>query len=232
MVKMLRPSVVLERRDVSHAPGSWVRGRPIAHVTRPAATRLPSVHVWPLARTFCGVSKRNSPTLAQRWSTNPWPGLLLAIVGAASFAAAVAIGDGDPETPAPWYQLVVIFVAVFAFVGAVLLLSRWNDRRSLARNPANRTRQVQELKTALDKALSIVTAFRDEIAERDRLLQELEEKVENRRALAQLDAPEVDAVVDQLRSELRREGRRGLARDVVLGAFFFGAGIAATRLTG
>jgi hypothetical protein len=178
------------------------------------------------------VDADSQPNLGQRLSSSYRPGLILVLLATALLLLLMSLSDGDPATPPPWYVLLLIFPMLSAFlIGAVLLL-RWNDRRALVRNPANRTRQVEELKASLDRAATLASVFRDEIAERDRLLQELEAKFESSRTLAGLQVPEVDAVIEQLRSELRRESRRGLARDVVLGTVFFVAGAVVTRASG
>ncbi|MGH8969303.1 MAG: hypothetical protein ACRDV1_05085 [Actinomycetes bacterium] len=120
------------------------------------------------------------------------------------------------------------FLIVFGLIG----LAAWHEAWELRRNPESRERQIRELTEALSKAMKTVSVIRDEITEGNALLARLERRTNATKQLSQLSEPQAMAVADQLRDELRAEGRRGLVRDVVLGTIFFGVGVAASRLFG
>jgi hypothetical protein len=160
----------------------------------------------------------------RRYTTSwTWP----TMVTAAGLATIIAVSQyTDPDRDDPWYWTVLSLVGILVLIGGGLGLGVWLQERDIRLNPESRQRRVTELSMALESALRTVATIKAEIEEGDQLLAELERRTTTSRALARLDDPQVVAVAEQLRGELRAERRFGLLRD----AAFFGLGILVTLL--
>jgi hypothetical protein len=147
----------------------------------------------------------------------------LMLVGVAVIVIAINAPGGDQ-----WYWGVLLFVGILAVATGALALTSWKEEHELRTNPDSRQRQVLELTEALKRAMGTVAVIRDEISEGNELLAELEKRAMVKEQLAEMSDPQVIAVTEQIRAEFRTESRRGLRRDVLLGAFFFALGVLVT----
>jgi hypothetical protein len=126
--------------------------------------------------------------------------------------------------------LVAIGVAA-AVVGGLLLL----DAFGLTTDPILRPQdpaevRVKRLLDALAETTKVIAAVESEVAARSKLAERLQEDIARNRELIALDRPEVEAVAQTFRLEVRREGRRTLLENILLNAFFFGLGVLVTFL--
>ncbi|MFG1817024.1 hypothetical protein ACGFIF_24925 [Kribbella sp. NPDC049174] len=142
----------------------------------------------------------------------------------------VATAYTEPNRDDPWYWTVLIFVGIVLFGGGFATLVFWFEERDLRLHPDSRQRRIAELTSALNKSMATISMIKREIEEGNAMLAELENRAAVTQQLARLEDPQVVAVTEQLRAELKSESRRGLIRDLVLGGVFFAMGVASTLI--
>ena len=102
------------------------------------------------------------------------------------------------------------------------------ERSIRERRGETTSERIEKLSRALTDATRLIGGIERELKERHRLVESLREDCDRYEQLAKLKATEVDAVVQSLRGEIRREGKRGFWQAVVLNLVFFLAGAVVT----
>ena len=90
--------------------------------------------------------------------------------------------------------------------------------------------RIENLSQSLSDATSLISSIEAEISERHKLVQKLKSDYKRYEKLAELKEQEVEAVVQSLRGELRRENSKSFWLSASLNFLFFLVGIIATVL--
>jgi outer membrane murein-binding lipoprotein Lpp len=125
----------------------------------------------------------------------------------------------------------VSYVAVgIVFVATLALLLLVVRRRRIARSSPTLERRISELSTNLMSAASTVAEIENEVKARQELVERLKSDAERAETLAKLHRPEVEAVAQALRVELKWFDRRSLKANLIIGSVSFVLGIVASVL--
>ena len=140
--------------------------------------------------------------------------------------------DGEGVVYFSWYGPVSMAGGIAFTVLGGIGFGIWTQERDLRLNPDSRQQRIQELTSALQRSMGTLEMIKREIEDGNALLDELENRAKVTQELSRLDDRQVIAVTEQIRAELRAEGRRGLLRDVLLGIIWFGLGVVVALLLG
>ena len=184
----------------------------------------------------------------EAWAAqHPWLMVCLAIVGAAGAALSFNVGTETPERTelvernghqflektgggnTPGWATGAAFLSILVVAFALAYLLEGSKRRSL-RVADRRRERIAKLSTSLTEALGIIEAIKNEVADGEKVLADLESELEVTEQLAQLSTVEANAVLSRLKETVRVETSRGTRLQFVFGLIFFLAGIAATLL--
>jgi gas vesicle protein len=88
--------------------------------------------------------------------------------------------------------------------------------------------RIQKLTTSLRDATSMIGEVEKEIKERSTLAEKLQSDVEHYNQLVKISKPEVEAIAQLLRGELRREGGKTFWKSVIVNFVFFVLGVVTT----
>jgi hypothetical protein len=138
-------------------------------------------------------------------------------------------GDGvaceTGSLPSPnqlWlYTLLASLFAVAVGVTSTLI--------GLGRKPSGRSleQRIDELSTNLRAASQVISAMEKEVADRQKLVNDLKRDAEQAETLAKLHREEVDAVAQALQTQLAKLERRSLRSNIVISSVSFVLGIIA-----
>lgn len=152
------------------------------------------------------------------------------VVALAVLVVAVALNRDEPSGVVSLPTFILTLIGVLLGFAGIVGVSEWVEMRNVRLGKPSRQLQIKELTGALEKAMRVVGTIKAEVEEGDRLLTELERRSDIAQQLARLDDPQVVAVTEHIRGELRAEGRRSLRRDLALGSAFFLLGVLVTLL--
>ena len=110
----------------------------------------------------------------------------------------------------------------------MLWIDSWSEQRRW--RAGDRKGRITKLTTSLQDALSLIDSIRRDIEDRQETLRQLESRATYQREVSKLTEVEATAVSSLLQDELHRQERTSFIRSVLLGAFFFGLGVAASVL--
>jgi t-SNARE complex subunit (syntaxin) len=88
--------------------------------------------------------------------------------------------------------------------------------------------RIRRLTASLQEAAQLITNIESEITARSVLAEKLQKDIETYNKLVELKKPEVEAVAQLLRGELKREGKRSFWTGFALNFLFFTLGVIAT----
>lgn len=121
------------------------------------------------------------------------------------------------------------FAALFGVLGSWFTLDAIGlTKESLLRAPDPAEDRVRQLVAALTESSRVIAAIEREVKARGELAERLQADVRRHQELLALNRPEVEAVAQTFRLEVRREGRRGFWISLLVNAIFFGLGVAVT----
>jgi hypothetical protein len=138
---------------------------------------------------------------------------IVGLVVVVNFAPSAVRPDGSEEYLG-WGNWVFVPSLLLVAIGAAATILSFKTQES-------RAERIERLTKALDESMRIIGQITTEMAEGEARLRELEHQTALQEQLAKLSASEATAIREALKSELGRERRRSLFRDlalVVLGA--------------
>ncbi|WP_143763391.1 hypothetical protein [Methanothrix harundinacea] len=107
----------------------------------------------------------------------------------------------------PLYFVPIIPVIILSYLVGVI--NEFDETETLSN-------RIESLTTSLNTAARAISEIEEEINSRQKLVSKLEEDSTTYSELAKLKKPEVEAVAQTLREELRREGRASFKRDILI----------------
>jgi uncharacterized coiled-coil protein SlyX len=127
-------------------------------------------------------------------------------------------------------SLIEILVAMGAGIAAsaIASLSESSIRRG-ARGETTEQR-IGRLGKSLSESVRLIDEIKNEIESRQALLSRLRDDVKTYERLKAVKQTEVDAVIQSLRGEIRKEGRRSFWRDFAVKLLFFVMGVVVTLI--
>lgn len=175
--------------------------------------------------------------MSPRWSRRKRRGVFLAAViliegalAGISLSARAVIGPSGPwRSVALGTSLLagmIFAIALSALTGLEFRVLR------IDRAGVERRERIRLLSKNLSTAVDMIAQLEEELRAGAARADDLRAEVERYQSVAVLQAEEVEAVVEVLRAEMRREERRGLLKEVLINFGFFVAGIAVTAILG
>jgi hypothetical protein len=164
----------------------------------------------------------------RRGTTSPLYGLVAMVLSALTITLLVSFAvhrhGGGME---PW-AIAPLILAILVGVLGMLWIDSWSEQRRW--RAGDRKGRITKLTTSLQDALSLIDSIRRDIEDRQETLRQLESRATYQREVSKLTEVEATAVRSLLQDELHRQERTSFIRSVLLGAFFFGLGVAASVL--
>ena len=118
--------------------------------------------------------------------------------------------------------LAVITGMLLSLFGSGLLIPLERGKEETTEN------RIRRLTASLQEAAQLIDNIESEITARSVLAENLQKDIETYNKLVELKKPEVEAVAQLLRGELKREGRRSFWTGFALNFLFFALGVTAT----
>ncbi len=122
----------------------------------------------------------------------------------------------------------ITIILVVSVMGAVSsLLGELIRRRRRAAEQETLDTRVERLGKSLTNAVDLIGEIEREIQDRHSLVEKLRADIELNKKLAELEQPQVEAIVQTLRGQLEAHGRSAFWRGVAVNFVFFlmGAGL-------
>jgi len=88
--------------------------------------------------------------------------------------------------------------------------------------------RIKKLTSSLQESTNLIAEVESEISERSTLVEKLKKDAETYEQLVKLKGPEVEAVAQLLRGELKKEGSRSFWKGVIVNFMFFALGLIAS----
>jgi hypothetical protein len=123
-------------------------------------------------------------------------------------------------------ELVAIVLGVLGAILSVLQVAL--DRPADSKTGETTEDRVKRLSRSLKEAVALISQIETEIKDRTALAEKLQNDVKTYNQLVQIKKPEVEAVAQLLRGELRSEGRKTFWRGVAVNFIFFVLGASAS----
>jgi methyl-accepting chemotaxis protein len=92
--------------------------------------------------------------------------------------------------------------------------------------------RIKQLTSSLQESTNLIAEVESEISERSALVEKLKKDAETYEQVVKLKGPEVEAVAQLLRGELKKEGSRSFWKGVAVNFLFFILGLIASILLG
>jgi len=88
--------------------------------------------------------------------------------------------------------------------------------------------RIKKLTSSLQESTNLIAEVESEISERSALVEKLKKDADTYEQLVKLKEPEVEAVAQLLRGELKKEGSRSFWKGVLVNFLFFALGLIAS----
>jgi hypothetical protein len=123
-----------------------------------------------------------------------------------------------------WLGLISILGGLFSIIWGIFVM-----RKSPSQDDTIEHR-VRRLTTSLEEATALISNIESEIRARSKLATQLQQDIDQYNKLVEVKKPEVEAIAQLLRGELRREGRVTFWKGVAINFIFFVLGATASFL--
>jgi uncharacterized membrane protein YhiD involved in acid resistance len=119
----------------------------------------------------------------------------------------------DPSYTRNSFLIIIIMVVFNLFLNETV--------REMLVEETSLSKRIESLTISLKTSAESISKIEEEIKRRETLVSKLEEDATTYAQLTRLKKPEVEAVAQTLRMELKQEGRKSLIKEILVAAIFF-----------